>query len=262
MEKRTNALSHAKPSGKYFIASLLILSGLLLLARNMEWISYETFDTIVSWHSLLILIGIGKMMHRRYAGGSLLILIGTYFLLDRLSWLPENLHGIIWPAILVTAGILCLVKTHHRKRWIEIEMRTCGLGKEKERDSRMHPNTENNGQQCQSEDGYLRSDNAFGSIRHVVLDELFKGARIRASFGGTVIDLRHTNLAPGETYIDIDCTCGGIELYIPSDWKVIIQCNAFAGECVDRRWQGANIDQKSTLIIRGNVSFGGIEIKD
>lgn len=228
----------------------------------MEWISYETFDTIVSWHSLLILIGIGKMMHRRYVGGSLLILIGTYFLLDRLSWLPENLHGIIWPAILVTAGILCLVKTHHRKRWIEIEMRTCGLGKEKERDSRMHPNTENNGQQCQSEDGYLRSDNAFGSIRHVVLDELFKGARIRASFGGTVIDLRHTNLAPGETYIDIDCTCGGIELYIPSDWKVIIQCNAFAGECVDRRWQGANIDQKSTLIIRGNVSFGGIEIKD
>ena len=112
MEKRTNALSHAKPSGKYFIASLLILSGLLLLARNMEWISYETFDTIVSWHSLLILIGIGKMMHRRYVGGSLLILIGTYFLLDRLSWLPENLHGIIWPAILVTAGILCLSLIH------------------------------------------------------------------------------------------------------------------------------------------------------
>ena len=49
MEKRTNALSHAKPSGKYFIASLLILSGLLLLARNMEWISYETFRH----HSLL-----------------------------------------------------------------------------------------------------------------------------------------------------------------------------------------------------------------
>lgn len=184
MEKRTNALSHAKPSGKYFIASLLILSGLLLLARNMEWISYKTFDTIVSWHSLLILIGIGKMMHRRYVGGSLLILIGTYFLLDRLSWLPENLHDIIWPAILVTAGILCLVKTHHRKRWIEIEMGACGLGKEKERDSRIHPNMEDNGQQCQSEDGYLRSDNAFGSVRHVVLDELFKGARIRASFGG------------------------------------------------------------------------------
>lgn len=115
---------------------------------------------------------------------------------------------------------------------------------------------------AESENGYLRSDNAFGSVRHVVLDELFKGASIRASFGGTVIDLRHTHLAPGETYIDIDCTCSGIELYIPSDWNVLPQCNAFAGGCEDKRWQGANINKESTLIIRGNISFGGLEIKD
>ena len=126
----------------------------------------------------------------------------------------------------------------------------------------MHMNMENNEQQCESENGYLRSDNAFGSVRHVVLDELFKGASIRASFGGTVIDLRHTHLAPGETYIDIDCTCSGIELYIPSDWNVLPQCNAFAGGCEDKRWQGANINKESTLIIRGNISFGGLEIKD
>lgn len=126
----------------------------------------------------------------------------------------------------------------------------------------MHMNMEDNEQQCESENGYLRSDNAFGSVRHVVLDELFKGASIRASFGGTVIDLRHTHLAPGETYIDIDCTCSGIELYIPSDWNVLPQCNAFAGGCEDKRWQGANINKESTLIIRGNISFGGLEIKD
>ena len=98
-----------------------------------------------------------------------------------------------------------------------------------------------------SENGYLRSDNAFGSVRHVVLDELFKGASIRASFGGTVIDLRHTHLAPGETTIDIDCTCSGIELYIPSDWNVLPQCNAFAGGCEDKRWQGANINKEKYI---------------
>lgn len=41
--------------------------------------------------------------------------------------------------------------------------------------------------------------------RHVVLDELFKGAVVRTSCGGTTIDLRHTHIAPGETYIDLDC---------------------------------------------------------
>lgn len=42
-------------SGKILIALLFILSGILLFARNMGWITSEVFDLIVSWHSLLIL---------------------------------------------------------------------------------------------------------------------------------------------------------------------------------------------------------------
>ena len=45
-------------SGKILIASLFIISGVLLFARNMGWITNEVFDIIVSWHSLLIIIGI------------------------------------------------------------------------------------------------------------------------------------------------------------------------------------------------------------
>ena len=61
-------------------------------------------------------------------------------------------------------------------------------------------------QQCESVDGFLHSENVWGAARHVVLDELFKGAIVRTSFGGTVIDLRHTHIALGETYIDLDCS--------------------------------------------------------
>ncbi len=43
-------------SGKTLIASLFILSGILLFARNMGWITSEVFDMIVSWHSLLIIL--------------------------------------------------------------------------------------------------------------------------------------------------------------------------------------------------------------
>ena len=38
-------------SGKILIALLFILSGILLFARNMGWITSEVFDLIVSWHS-------------------------------------------------------------------------------------------------------------------------------------------------------------------------------------------------------------------
>ena len=39
------------------------------------------------------------------------------------------------------------------------------------------------------------------------------------------------------TYIDLDCSWGGVEIYVPSDWKVVFKCNAFFGGCDDKRWQ-------------------------
>ena len=45
-------------------------------------------------------------------------------------------------------------------------------------------NFESEQQQSESVDGFLRSENVWGAARHVVLDELFKGAMIRTSFGG------------------------------------------------------------------------------
>ena len=58
-------------------------------------------------------------------------------------------------------------------------------------------NFESEQQQSDSVDGFLRSENTWGAARHVVLDELFKGAEVRTSFGGTTIDLRHTHIGPG-----------------------------------------------------------------
>ena len=241
MEKKQNFPSHAGLSGKVLVASLFIISGILLFARNVGWMSYEIFDIVVSWHTLLIILGIYTMTHRHYISGLILTLVGAYFLIGGLSWLPENSQAFVWPVALIVAGILFFVKARHRERWMGMN---------------------NQEQQCESDDGYLRSDNSFGGVRHVVLDELFKGASIRTSCGGTTIDLRHTHIAPGETYIDIECNLGGIELYIPSDWKVITKCNAFFGGCEDKRWQSANINQECILVIRGKISFGGLEIKD
>ncbi|CAG9907436.1 Transmembrane protein [Bacteroides ovatus] len=80
-------------SGKILIALLFILSGILLFARNMGWITSEVFDLIVSWHSLLILLGIYAMIRRHFIGGIILLLIGVYFLIGGLSWLPEKFAG-------------------------------------------------------------------------------------------------------------------------------------------------------------------------
>lgn len=262
MEKKENFPSHAGLSGIILTASLFIISGILLLARNLGWITHEVFDIVVSWHSLFIILGIYTMVRRHYLSGGILLLIGAYFMIGGLSWLPENSQAIVWPIALITAGVALFVKARRRERLMHNSMHHQYRNRAKGRGGHMHTDMKNNEQQCESEDGYLRSDNRFGSVRHVVLDEVFRGASLRTSFGGTSIDLRHTHLAPGETYIDIDCNWGGIELLIPADWNVVTRCSAFFGGSEDKRWQSGNVDKESTLIVRGSISFGGLEIKD
>ncbi len=258
MEAKQNFSSHAG-FGKMLVALLFILAGALLFARNMGFITEEWFNLLVSWHSLFIISGIYSIVRQRYVFGSILLLIGVYFLGSKLMWFPDNSQALLWPLVLIFIGVLFL-KPHRPKNWQHHRMHFQKKMAQKMANRRMGIQEE---QQCQSEDGFLYSNNSLGAVRHVVLDEIFKGAKISTSFGGTTIDLRHTHIAPGITYIDVDCNWGGIELYTPSDWKIQIMCNCFCGGCEDKRWQGATPkDDGYILLIRGNVSFGGLEIKD
>lgn len=258
MEAKQNFPSQAG-FGKMLMALLFILAGALLFARNMGFITEEWFNLLVTWHSLFIISGIYSILRRRYVFGSILLLIGVYFLGSKLMWFPDNSQALLWPLVLIFVGVLFL-KPHRHKNWEHHRMHFHRKMAQKMANRKMGINEE---QQCQSEDGFLYSNNSLGAVRHVVLDELFKGAKISTYFGGTTIDLRHTHIAPGETYIDVDCNWGGIELFIPSDWKVQIKCNCFCGGCEDKRWQGTHSKEDGgILIVRGNVSFGGLEIKD
>ena len=58
------------------------------------------------------------------------------------------------------------------------------------------------------------------------------------------------------------CTFGGVEIYLPSDWNLLTQIDAFIGGCDDKRYNSSvEIDKEHILIVRGKVSFGGIEFK-
>lgn len=249
-------------SGKLLIASLLILSGIVLLARNLGWITNEVFDVIMSWQTLLVVLGVYTIIHRHYISGVILLAVGAYLLFGTNIGLPTNIQMLVWPIALIACGILFFTKSCNRRHWINhhahhyqhMRMERC-------RNYREHFNNTTD-EQYKSEDGFLNSNNVFGGVRHVVLDEVFKGANVRSSFGGTTIDLRRTTILPGETYIDLDCNWGGVELYIPSEWKVVFKCNSFFGGYEDKCWQNANINQELILVIRGNISFGGLEIKD
>ena len=97
-----------------------------------------------------------------------------------------------------------------------------------------------------------------GAAINIILDPVFKGARIRTVFGGTVLDLRKTKLDSAKTYIDIDCKFAGVEIYLPGDWAV----NFHGSPCEDKRFNASmEMDKEHILVVRGIVMFGGIEFK-
>ena len=226
----------------------------------MGIITEAWFNMLVAWHSLFIIAGIYTMIRKHYLSGGVLLLAGLYLLGSKLMLFPGNFQAMLWPLALILIGIFFL-RYHHRRNWTHqrtVHRRAKMV--QRMMNKRMGEQEE---QQCQSDDGFLYSNNSLSAVRHVVLDELFKGANIRTYFGGTTIDLRHTNIAPGETYIDLDCSWGGVELHIPADWQVRIECSCFCGGCEDKRWQGtpakqAFLSASCSVFLPGQLSFCGI----
>lgn len=242
---RTNQSFNKKrhrAAGSYFTASLFIIAGLLLLGKNFNFIDAQMFSALISWQMLLIALGLFSMINKHFGGGAILIAVGFYFLLPKLGWLSIDPQPFFLPAIFIIVGILLIIKVNRVKTW------------------RKTVETDN---QYTSADGVIHSDCHFGSVQQTVMDEVFKGGTIENKFGGTIIDLRRTTLPEGETVLFIECNFGGIEIHIPSHWNIRTEIHPFIGGVEDSRYMaGIIVDTTRTLVIKGNVSIGGVEIKN
>ncbi len=226
------------------MASLFIVAGLLFLGRNLGFVDYNIFRIIISWQMLLIVLGLSSLYRHQTVGGGVLIGVGVFFLIPRISGLGYNWVATYWPVLFVLIGLMLLFKLWRPGSFSNPSKR---FGQ---------------GTSYNSADGFVTSNNAFGSVSQIVLDPVFKGATISNTFGSTVLDLRHTTLEAPETYIDIESSFGGIEIYVPHNWTVKSNLHHFFSGNDDKRYRISEItDSAHKLIIRGNISFSGVEIK-
>ena len=116
MEKKEFS-SPARRYGKFFIAFIFITAGVLLLARNLGWISYTLFGILVSWQMLLILLGIYLMLRRQILRGGILLAIAALF------FFPSSL--IFWADIAVFFR-LCFSQSLWLSRYFEHCISACG----------------------------------------------------------------------------------------------------------------------------------------
>jgi predicted membrane protein len=257
--------------------------GGLLLVRQMgvglpEW--------LFSWQMLLIVIGIFSGLTHAFRGPGwlILIMIGTFFLMDQL--IPGlDIHRFIWPAVIIVVGLIMLVRPR-KPYWIDHSWHERWSQKEKERwqrrrQRRGYPgftdtgftqgsepiqNTSStgnagSGSRSFSSEDYIDATTVLGGIHKNILSKNFKGGDITIFMGGAEINLSQADIQ-GTASLDITQIMGGTKLIVPSNWEVRSQLTSVFGNIEDKRQNIANTDPQKVLIIDGTSVFGGIEIRN
>jgi hypothetical protein len=99
----------------------------------------------------------------------------------------------------------------------------------------------------------------WSSVRRRIASAAFSRAEFVAMMGSVEVDLRPAATAGGRAVIDVFVIMGGVDITVPPDWNVVNQAIVVMGGVTDRSTgaQGA----ANTLVIRGTVLMGGVEIK-
>ncbi len=234
---------------------VLILIGIVFLLFNFNLLPYQLKWVVISWPSLLILIGLFNLFKRQYVSSTILFLVGIFFLIPRIiRAFPEvfpngidNFTHNFWPLLLVLAGGLIIagklfptrfgnsLNTYNSTRkYRRTHHRTVGFSK----------------------------NSVFGSGEHIVLEPEFEGGELNAVFGSVTIDLRKTALKEGDTHLELNAVFGSITIFVPRDWLVEINVDAVFGGFEDQRRQDETIDLSRKLVITGACVFGGSELRN
>jgi predicted membrane protein len=227
-----------RPRGQGHAAGgiILIIVGVILLLANFDIITGNVSHYLFNWKTFLIILGIIFIgAKEKKTSGYILLGLGVIF------WLPEMIgdyyitfKDVFWPSILILIG-LALISRH----------RTFASGKDGEKP-----------------DGYLNDISVFSGGMKIIKSECFRGGNLTAIFGGSEFDLRQVKLDEDGAVIDVVTIFGGTKFIVPEDWNVYTDTIAILGGVSDKRPVKVNNNTADkTLIIKGVVIFGGVEIK-
>jgi hypothetical protein len=92
----------------------------------------------------------------------------------------------------------------------------------------------------------------------------FRGGELTAIMGGGKVDLRDATPAGERMVLDVFAVMGGFEVLVPESWHVVIEVVPVMGSVEDKtRPPTATADAaRPSLVVRGFVMMGGVEIKN
>jgi len=230
-----------------FIGGILLLSiGGLLLARQVgaglpQW--------LFTWPMILIVVGLFVGVKTRFKdfGWLVLIALGTFFLIDKMQYLP--LKEFFWPIVIIGAGLVLLLRTFF-KRSGNIADGNADLIIDDQPHREIHDSTVGD---------MMEVVCIFGSTKRVILSKNFKGGEIVSIFGSSEINLTNADFS-GKLVLEVVQIFGGTKLIIPPHWEVQSQTAAVFGGIEDKRAVQNTGNPEKILVLDGATIFGGVTI--
>ncbi len=192
------------------------------------------------WPLILLVIGLLIGIKNRFRKNAwwILVLIGGAHMIPRFEINGTPSTRLIWPVIMIIAGIFIALSPRRCRKHREFDVITNG-------------------------DNDLNIDVTFGGRKEIITSKEFRGGTIQASFSGCEINLMQADNPEQPILLNMKVSFGGIELIVPSHWEIKNEITPFAGSVEDHRTirSASGTEEKRTLILKGSVSFGSVEIK-
>lgn len=229
---------------------ILASAGLLFLLRQFNVLNFR----IDIWPLFLIAAGVLNGMKHGFVRTIPLafIILGVFFLIPDFTIMNVSSKRLFWPVMLIIGGIYIALKARDRDERIKSMKEE--LSKQMDIENLDSINESN----------FVNIEAYFGGRKEFVTSKQFSGCNATAICGGAEINLLQADNTLQPMVLDVRVIFGGIELVVPSHWEIVNDADVFFGGIEDKRTLRTTNDNSSpmkTLVIRGSVSFGGLEIK-
>lgn len=233
-----------KMSSSLWVGAIILVIGSILLLDRADLLYFPHW--LFSWKTLLIAIGLILGINRKFEGIGwlVLILIGSFFLIDDIPGFPYDVDRYAFPVGIIIVGAYIV----GRAIWgptREARKSLTGDGL---------VNLDEGGED------YFDITTIFGGTKKKVFSKKFRGGETTCIFGGTDLDLTQADIE-GTVVIDVVQLFGGVKLVVPSNWEIKSDITAVLGGFDDKRATPQALNSGKKLIVTGFVMFGGVEIK-
>lgn len=228
--------------GRGVMGAILILLGFAFFLDHMGYISVYSLCWRF-WPLLLVLAGIINFICRHHrAWGVFLIVPGVLLQLNKLGIMHLGL-ALIWPMMLIALGLVVLWRSLN---WNSKPGASPLAGGD--------PRT------------MLNEAVVFGSLERRMTSQNFQGGVVRAIFSGVELDLSEANMQANEASLAITTIFAAVEIRVPLTWQVALRGSPVFGDIEDKTRPPRVADPSNaslkTLVVTGDVIFGGLEIKN